>query len=71
MHVDETLRMSALSLLCTDLRMTTVPPAAEMDLLREVRAAQRFQHHPMASPLYLVSNLWCCGPVSVVALVLV
>lgn len=42
LHVEETLRMSALSLLCTDLRMTTVPPAAEMDLLREVRAAVTF-----------------------------
>lgn len=36
LHVDETVRMSALSLLCSDLRSTTVPVAAETELLKEV-----------------------------------
>lgn len=36
LHIDETLRMSALALLCTDVRVTTVPVAAEIDLLKEV-----------------------------------
>ncbi|CAM9221310.1 unnamed protein product [Ectocarpus fasciculatus] len=36
LHADETLRMSALSLLCTDLRVTTVPAQAETRLLQEV-----------------------------------
>ncbi|CAM9102187.1 unnamed protein product, partial [Hapterophycus canaliculatus] len=36
LHVDETLRMSALSLLCIDVRVTTVPPPAETALLKEV-----------------------------------
>eukprot|EP00752_Nemacystus_decipiens_P004263 g3894.t1 len=36
LHVDETLRMSALSLLCTDARVTTVPASAETQLLQEV-----------------------------------
>eukprot|EP00903_Cladosiphon_okamuranus_P018216 g16755.t1 len=36
LHVDENLRMSALSLLCTDARVTTVPAPAETQLLREV-----------------------------------
>lgn len=36
LHVDETLRMSALSLLCTDVRVTTVPSRAETTLLQEV-----------------------------------
>ncbi len=37
LHVDETLRMSALSLLCVDVRVTTVPAPAETQLLQEVR----------------------------------
>lgn len=37
LHVDETLRMSALSLLCTDARVTTVPARAETQLLQEVK----------------------------------
>ncbi|CAB1101686.1 unnamed protein product [Ectocarpus sp. CCAP 1310/34] len=36
LHADETLRMSALSLLCADLRVTTVPARAETRLLQEV-----------------------------------
>ncbi|CAM9200948.1 unnamed protein product [Ectocarpus sp. 13 AM-2016] len=36
LHADETLRMSALSLLCADLRVTTVPAQAETRLLQEV-----------------------------------
>ncbi|CAN0105616.1 unnamed protein product, partial [Scytosiphon promiscuus] len=36
LHVDETLRMSALSLLCTDVRVTTVPTRSETELLQEV-----------------------------------
>ncbi|CAM9203468.1 unnamed protein product, partial [Ectocarpus sp. 8 AP-2014] len=36
LHADETLRMSALSLLCADLRVTTVPAKAETRLIQEV-----------------------------------
>lgn len=36
LHADETLRMSALSLLCADLRVTTVPAQAETRLIQEV-----------------------------------
>lgn len=36
LHVDETLRMSALSMLCTDVRITTVPVEAETKLLQKV-----------------------------------
>lgn len=37
LHSNETLRMSAISLLCTDLRITTVPSPAEINLLKSVR----------------------------------
>ncbi|CAN0161291.1 unnamed protein product [Ectocarpus sp. 6 AP-2014] len=36
LHANETLRMSALSLLCADLRVTTVPAQAETRLIQEV-----------------------------------
>ncbi|CAM9242712.1 unnamed protein product [Ectocarpus sp. 4 AP-2014] len=36
LHADESLRMSALSLLCADLRVTTVPAQAETRLLQKV-----------------------------------
>lgn len=36
LHSNETLRMSAISLLCTDLRITTVPSPAEINLLKSV-----------------------------------
>lgn len=58
LHVDETLRMCALSLLCTDLKMTTVPPAAETDLLREVSVTRCWETLPAGSHNTTSSCWW-------------